>query len=104
MSVDETLMCSFQILKPSEKKAKYQYGPVSTAQPANRPGTPQRPGSGAPNQGKKKWPSRILTILTNLLLSQQQLQIQQRQDDSPQSNNNCHEKEKESEQNKKLSD
>jgi serine/threonine-protein phosphatase PP1 catalytic subunit len=24
MSVDETLMCSFQILKPSEKKAKYQ--------------------------------------------------------------------------------
>jgi serine/threonine-protein phosphatase PP1 catalytic subunit len=25
MSVDETLMCSFQILKPSEKKAKYQY-------------------------------------------------------------------------------
>ncbi|CAF87024.1 unnamed protein product, partial [Tetraodon nigroviridis] len=23
MSVDETLMCSFQILKPSEKKAKY---------------------------------------------------------------------------------
>merc|ERR1712188_56634 len=26
MSVDETLMCSFQILKPAEKKAKYQYG------------------------------------------------------------------------------
>uniref|UniRef100_A0A1I8H9S6 Serine/threonine-protein phosphatase n=1 Tax=Macrostomum lignano TaxID=282301 RepID=A0A1I8H9S6_9PLAT len=26
MSIDETLMCSFQILKPSEKKAKYQYG------------------------------------------------------------------------------
>ena len=25
MSVDESLMCSFQILKPSEKKAKYQY-------------------------------------------------------------------------------
>ena len=25
MSIDETLMCSFQILKPSEKKAKYQY-------------------------------------------------------------------------------
>jgi len=24
MSVDETLMCSFQILKPAEKKAKQQ--------------------------------------------------------------------------------
>jgi len=26
MSVDETLMCSFQILKPAEKKQRYQYG------------------------------------------------------------------------------
>lgn len=26
MSVDETLMCSFQILKPAEKKPRYQYG------------------------------------------------------------------------------
>ncbi|KAL7745900.1 type 1 serine/threonine-protein phosphatase catalytic subunit glc7, partial [Sorochytrium milnesiophthora] len=26
MSVDETLMCSFQILKPAEKKQKYSYG------------------------------------------------------------------------------
>lgn len=26
MSVDDTLMCSFQILKPAEKKSKYQYG------------------------------------------------------------------------------
>jgi len=26
MSVDETLLCSFQILKPAEKKAKYPYG------------------------------------------------------------------------------
>jgi len=25
MSVDETLMCSFQILKPAEKKQRYQY-------------------------------------------------------------------------------
>lgn len=32
MSVDETLMCSFQILKPTEKKAKA----------TDRPGTPQR--------------------------------------------------------------
>jgi len=26
MSVDETLMCSFQILKPAEKKTRYTYG------------------------------------------------------------------------------
>ncbi|VDP35961.1 unnamed protein product [Schistosoma curassoni] len=31
MSVDENLTCSFQILKPSEKKAKYQYQGVNTA-------------------------------------------------------------------------
>uniref|UniRef100_A0A1I8GE71 Serine/threonine-protein phosphatase n=1 Tax=Macrostomum lignano TaxID=282301 RepID=A0A1I8GE71_9PLAT len=29
MAIDETLMCSFQILKPSEKKAKYQFGGLS---------------------------------------------------------------------------
>jgi len=40
MSVDETLMCSFQILKPSEKKAKYQYQGLSAA----RPVTPRGPG------------------------------------------------------------
>ncbi|CAH1636883.1 serine/threonine-protein phosphatase PP1-beta catalytic subunit isoform X1 [Anticarsia gemmatalis] len=38
MSVDETLMCSFQILKPSEKKAKYQYNGINSGRPA----TPQR--------------------------------------------------------------
>lgn len=79
MSVDETLMCSFQvialreflsfilngvvvtfqfyravsriflqILKPSEKKAKYQYGGMNTGQ-TGRPSTPQR------NPAKKKW-------------------------------------------------
>lgn len=26
MSVDDTLLCSFQILKPAEKKPKYAYG------------------------------------------------------------------------------
>jgi len=53
MSVDETLMCSFQILKPSEKKAKYQYAPISNTPPnANRPGTPQRPGQPAPPKKK----------------------------------------------------
>jgi len=40
MSVDETLMCSFQILKPSEKKAKYQYAPTSGG--GQRPATPQQ--------------------------------------------------------------
>eukprot|EP01105_Mastigella_eilhardi_P024535 TRINITY_DN641_c2_g1_i5.p1 TRINITY_DN641_c2_g1~~TRINITY_DN641_c2_g1_i5.p1 ORF type:complete len:348 (-),score=87.63 TRINITY_DN641_c2_g1_i5:136-1179(-) len=34
MSVDDTLMCSFQILKPTEKKPRVE----------NRPGTPQRGG------------------------------------------------------------
>ncbi|EYC02933.1 hypothetical protein Y032_0097g3026 [Ancylostoma ceylanicum] len=34
MSVDETLMCSFQILKPSEKKAKYQYAGLNSGRPA----------------------------------------------------------------------
>ncbi|XP_018331603.1 serine/threonine-protein phosphatase PP1-beta catalytic subunit isoform X2 [Agrilus planipennis] len=38
MTVDETLMCSFQILKPSEKKAKYQYQGLNSGRPA----TPQR--------------------------------------------------------------
>merc|ERR1712107_573256 len=45
MSVDETLMCSFQILKPSEKKAKYQY------QGINRPQTPRGPQN---NPGMKR--------------------------------------------------
>jgi len=48
MSVDETLMCSFQILKPSEKKAKYQY------QGLNRPQTPRGPQSGPPAGIKRK--------------------------------------------------
>ncbi|KAG9124107.1 Serine/threonine-protein phosphatase pp1 [Ceratobasidium sp. 392] len=33
MSVDETLLCSFQILKPAEKKAKYPYGGVNVGRP-----------------------------------------------------------------------
>ncbi|TWW63732.1 Serine/threonine-protein phosphatase PP1-beta catalytic subunit [Takifugu flavidus] len=43
MSVDETLMCSFQILKPSEKKAKYQYGGMNTGRPVTPPRTAQAP-------------------------------------------------------------
>jgi len=30
MSVDDTLMCSFQILKPADKKSKFQPGNTST--------------------------------------------------------------------------
>ncbi|KAG5857356.1 hypothetical protein ANANG_G00018600 [Anguilla anguilla] len=42
MSVDESLMCSFQILKPSEKKAKYQYGEWF-GRPVTPPRTAQAP-------------------------------------------------------------
>ncbi|XP_047948716.1 serine/threonine-protein phosphatase PP1-like isoform X2 [Salvia hispanica] len=38
MSVDETLMCSFQILKPAEKKPKFGFGSSTTT---TKPGTPQ---------------------------------------------------------------
>lgn len=48
MSVDETLMCSFQILKPSEKKAKYQYQGLNQA----RPVTPRGP-TGVPGMKRK---------------------------------------------------
>lgn len=43
MSVDETLMCSFQILKPAEKKARYIYNAMG-----QRPATPPRPGAPQP--------------------------------------------------------
>ena len=46
MSVDETLMCSFQILKPADKK-KFPYGGLN----AGRPVTPPR---GATQQKAKK--------------------------------------------------
>lgn len=41
MSVDDTLMCSFQILKPAEKKPKYGNN-LSYGNNASRPGTPPR--------------------------------------------------------------
>jgi serine/threonine-protein phosphatase PP1 catalytic subunit len=37
MSVDETLMCSFQILKPAEKKQNFNYGGVGTGRPITPP-------------------------------------------------------------------
>ncbi|WP_411023133.1 hypothetical protein, partial [Salmonella sp. s51228] len=41
MTVDESLMCSFQILKPSEKKAKYQYTGLASSS-GSRPFTPPK--------------------------------------------------------------
>ena len=38
MQVDESLLCSFQILKPADKKSKYSYGGNGT-----RAVTPLRP-------------------------------------------------------------
>lgn len=43
MSVDETLMCSFEILKPSEKKAKYQDGGLDSGRPVTLPRTAKPP-------------------------------------------------------------
>lgn len=37
MSVDETLMCSFQILKPADKKPKLNFGSTTTTKPGNPP-------------------------------------------------------------------
>lgn len=53
MSVDDTLMCSFQILKPADKKKLIGYQGFQ-----GRPTTPPSKGSGrggpqAPNQKKK---------------------------------------------------
>ncbi len=51
MSVDETLMCSFQILKPSEKKTKYQYGGMSTGRPVTPPRAAALVGAGPGTTG-----------------------------------------------------
>jgi len=42
MSVDETLMCSFQILKPAEKKQKYAYGGINSGRPVTPPRTKKK--------------------------------------------------------------
>merc|ERR1712205_164625 len=39
MTVDETLMCSFQILKPAEKKQRYPLGGTLTTRPSTPPRT-----------------------------------------------------------------
>lgn len=55
MSVDETLMCSFQILKPAEKKSKFNFGSKAIPKPGNPPGfnvfgstSTVKPGSSPP--------------------------------------------------------
>ncbi|XDB55396.1 hypothetical protein AB1E18_008862 [Capra hircus] len=53
MSVDETLMCSFQILKPSEKKAKYQYGGLNSGRPVTPPRTANPPKKREVSEGKE---------------------------------------------------
>jgi serine/threonine-protein phosphatase PP1 catalytic subunit len=42
MSVDESLLCSFQILKPAEKKQKYVYGGMSSGAPITPPRKPKK--------------------------------------------------------------
>ncbi|XP_068729335.1 serine/threonine-protein phosphatase PP1-beta catalytic subunit-like isoform X1 [Montipora capricornis] len=42
MSVDESLMCSFQILRPSEEKAKYQYAGLNSGRPVTPPRGPRK--------------------------------------------------------------
>ena len=37
MTIDETLMCSFQILKPVEKKQKFNYGGLNQGRPVTPP-------------------------------------------------------------------
>jgi len=37
MSVDDSLMCSFQILKPVEKKQKFAYGGSESGRPVTPP-------------------------------------------------------------------
>lgn len=39
MSVDETLMCSFQILKPADKKSKFGFGSSTTTTKGGNPST-----------------------------------------------------------------
>ncbi|WAR53441.1 hypothetical protein PtB15_2B872 [Puccinia triticina] len=48
MSVDETLLCSFQILKPAEKKQKFMYGGMNTGRPVTPPRKQKKKDGGKP--------------------------------------------------------
>lgn len=39
MSIDDSLMCSFQIIKPAEKKQKFNYGGLNAGRPVTPPRT-----------------------------------------------------------------
>jgi serine/threonine-protein phosphatase PP1 catalytic subunit len=56
MSVDETLMCSFQILKPAERKQKYPVGGVQLQ--GQRPSTPPRTAKKKKAAGNVSSPAR----------------------------------------------
>uniref|UniRef100_A0A0K8RJE3 Uncharacterized protein n=1 Tax=Ixodes ricinus TaxID=34613 RepID=A0A0K8RJE3_IXORI len=60
MSVDETLMCSFQILKPSEKKAKYQYGGLNSGRPVHSTSNSQSNRRKGEERSSIKKPSDLL--------------------------------------------
>ena len=70
MSVDETLMCSFQILKQADKK-KFPYGGLN----AGRPVTPPR---GATQQkAKKKWKWEVFRKLVENISKNQFMNVTQ---------------------------
>ena len=51
-------MCSFQILKPSEKKTKYQYGGMNTGRPVTPPrAAALTTGAGAQQAGMNAAPN-----------------------------------------------
>lgn len=57
MTVDENLMCSFQILRPADKKIKYPYPGAATGNPmASAAGQPKpgAPRPATPPRNKKK--------------------------------------------------
>ncbi|KAH8491156.1 hypothetical protein H0E87_023338 [Populus deltoides] len=69
MSVDETLMCSFQILKPADKKSKFKAGNTSTGAGLFGSTTTAKPGN--PPPGVKVtvfYFLHIIAVLSVLLL------------------------------------
>ena len=62
MNVDETLQCSFQILKPSEKKVKYQYGGMNTDRPVTPPRIAKLKTDGLMNTGRPTTPPRKVEL------------------------------------------
>jgi len=55
MSVDDTLMCSFQILKPADKKSKFQPGNTSTGVGVFGSTITAKPGNPLPGVKVNAW-------------------------------------------------